>query len=47
MLCTNKGVLLSFEKCILKAKQKEMKRLEILCINERDDLRKGFMEMAY
>ena len=43
----DKGVLLSFEKCILKAKWKEMKGMKFLSMSDRDGLRKGSMEMAY
>ena len=41
--CAGKGILLSIEKCILKAKQKEIKQTEILSKNERDDFWKGSM----
>ena len=39
--CAGKGILLSIEKYILKAKQKEIKQLEILSKNERDVSGKG------
>ena len=33
--------LLSYEKCIIKAKRNEMKRLKVLSINNRNGLQRG------
>ena len=47
MQCACIGVFLSFKKWHLKAKRKEMKRLNVLLKNGREGLRKGSTEMVY